>query len=460
MEVALQRNRRSQFHLLRALVEYVCQPIVVGALVSVSLVGIGTLLAYSVQIFISRTLGLQEYGTYAYVLAIINVLALVASLDLGSAALRFVGFYNSARQWHLFNGFVRTSRVLVLSLSTAAAATGALVAILIRGRLELELLAALLAGCVFLVPASLMLLQINLHQAMRRIYEVRIPNMFVRPIALVLVLYISTRFFGADSTASTAILANAAGMTIALVLSAYLWNRIQPAPAREASPVTRPREWLQFSGVMLGTNLLYMLLSDQLGVIIVGTLLGTTEAALLAVSSLIASLITFGVLTVNHFASAHISEYQDRRGDAGLRTLVRRLMLLNLALSMPLMGSLLLGGHLLLFTFGPEFVVAYPVLVVLSIGYSVNASWAALWGTLLTMTGFQKEAAVLVAIAAALNVTLTIVLVPRIGIIGAAAATTTALMVRGVLLAVVVHHRLGFWPWTVGCSRRDGSHRQ
>ena len=64
--------------------------------------------------------------------------------------------------------------------------------------------------------------------------------------------------------------------------------------------------------------------------------------------SLIASLITFGVLTVNHFASAHISEYQDRRGDAGRRTLVWRLMLLNLAISMPLMGSLFLGGHLLL----------------------------------------------------------------------------------------------------------------
>lgn len=437
---------------MRAVVEYFRVPMIRGALVSVLLMGMGTILTYAVQIYVSRSLGIQEYGTYAYVLAILNVAALVASFDLGSAALKFAGFYNANRHWHLLNGFVLTSRVLVLSVSTIAAVAGAVIVRLLRPQFDPSLYQALLAGCLLLIPLSLLLLEINLSQAMRRIYEVRIPHMFVRPFTFALVLFIATQMLDAPATAATAILANVSGSVVAVAVSIYLLSRVWPRASRQALPATRAREWLQFSAVMLGSNLLYILLSDQLGIIVVGTLLGPQEAGLLSASSQIATLITFGVLTVNHFASAMISEHQNRRGEAQLRTLVVRLMVLNLALSVPLLVMLLLFGDFILSAFGPEFVLAYPVLVVLAVGHSVNAGWGALWGTLLTMLGFQKESAIIVAIAAGLNVVLTIALVPQLGMIGAAVATAFAIFVRGVLVAVVVRRQLGFWPWTVGRS--------
>jgi O-antigen/teichoic acid export membrane protein len=62
------------------------------------------------------------------------------------------------------------------------------------------------------------------------------------------------------------------------------------------------------------------------------------------------------------------------------------------------------------------------------------------------MMGYQKESFIVVTIVASLNVALTIVLTPRFGIIGAAAATCTAVVVRGAIVAWIVHRRLGFWP--------------
>lgn len=430
----------------RSLLERIRGPVARGALVSVFLTGVGTALAYPVQIFVSRTLGVHEYGVYSYVLAILNVAALVASLDLGGAALRFAGFYNASSSWSLLRGFLRTSRAITLALSALVAVGGALALYLMRERLEPSLVRALLAACILLVPACLLQLDLNLLQGLRRVYEVRVPNLFLRPLGLMAALWLGTRFFGATRSASSAVLANAVGTVLALAVSVYYLHRAWPAPARHVASERRTGEWLRFSGTSLASSLLYMVLSQQSDVVVVGSVIGTTDAGLYSAAGQIASLVLFGVTTVNHFASPMMAEYQLRPRDPGLRALVRRLTLINLAVSLPLVVVLFLGGHLLLRTFGREFGAAYPVLAVLLLAQTVNALWGALWGTLLTMTGFQKEAAAIVVVVAGLNLALTVYLTPRYGIVGAASATCAAVVVRGVLIAWIARSRLGFWP--------------
>src|SRR5215213_4577001 len=89
---------------VRAALGRIGGPVARGAIVSIILTAVGTALSYGVQIFISRTLGVREYGKYAYVLGIMNVAALIAALDLGGAALRYVGFYSASGQWSLLRG--------------------------------------------------------------------------------------------------------------------------------------------------------------------------------------------------------------------------------------------------------------------------------------------------------------------------------------------------------------------
>ena len=439
---------------IRNLLLYSHKSLAHGALVSTLLVAVGTVLSYPVQIFVARTLGVQEYGTYSYVLASLYVLSLIVSLDLGSTALRFVGIYNSAGKWPLLRGFVRTSRGLVLALSAAAAVGGAIIVIALQARLEPGFAAALLAACVLLVPMSLLSLEFHLLLALGRVYEVRIPSMFVRPLVFAAILFLATHTLGAEPSAATAILANAAGSATALALSLYLWIRIYPSPAREVRSATRPSEWLRFSGVSLGSNVMSTLLSQHAAVIIVGTAVSTNDAGLYSAASQILSIVVFGVITVSHFASPRMAEY---RLDGRLRVLVRGVMILSLVLSLPAIAALLLVGDVVLRTFGPEFVAAYPVIVVLSIGYAVNAVWGQLWGDLLTMTGFHRKGAALVVSMAALNIALMILLTPRFGIIGAAAAASLTLLMRGIIAAIIVHQCLGFWPWTVFRREADSA---
>jgi O-antigen/teichoic acid export membrane protein len=409
----------------------------------------GTVFGYLVQIFISRTLGTQEFGTYSYALGILNVVKITAILAFDVASLRYVGVYRTLEHWQALRGFLVFSRWITLFLSLAGGLSGVFFVLLFKSQLSSGVADALLAACFLLIPAAMLTLNSSILQALRRIYEVRVPNMFVRPLVLSVILFTIAHGLGTQPTAAIALLGNAAGSTVAVLLSNWSLRRLLPDLQRHGPAEIRTVEWLKFCAANVGQSLIYLFLSHQGDVVIVGTLLNTTQAGLYSAASQIATFVLLGVATVNQFASPLIAEYHNRRTESGLRILLGRIMMLNIVLLIPPIAVVLVWGKSLLGTFGPDFVAAYPVILVLSIGCIVDAIWGGLWGDLLTMTGFQNESAILVVSVAFLNLLLTMFLTPRFGILGAACATTAAAVVRGFLLAAVIHYRLRFWPWSV-----------
>lgn len=69
------------------------------------------------------------------------------------------------------------------------------------------------------------------------------------------------------------------------------------------------------------------------------------------------------------------------------------------------------------------------------------------------MLGERKQCAAVYATAFAVNLVLCILLIPHIGIEGAAVATATALVVESMLLYRLASRRLGFHVFILGGSR-------
>ena len=74
---------------------------------------------------------------------------------------------------------------------------------------------------------------------------------------------------------------------------------------------------------------------------------------------------------------------------------------------------------------------------------------------LLNMLGERKQCAAIYALAFAVNLALCFVLIPRIGIEGAAAATSTALIVESICLYCVAKRRLGFHVFLLGNKQKN-----
>jgi O-antigen/teichoic acid export membrane protein len=109
------------------------------------------------------------------------------------------------------------------------------------------------------------------------------------------------------------------------------------------------------------------------------------------------------------------------------------------------------GGPILAAVFGPGFERGAPALAILAFGQWVGVG-AGSGGLLLNMCGRERDTARGLGIAAAANVALNAVLVPRLGLVGAAIATATTLVGWRALLWRQARRRLGVDPSILGAA--------
>ena len=117
---------------------------------------------------------------------------------------------------------------------------------------------------------------------------------------------------------------------------------------------------------------------------------------------------------------------------------------------------LIAGGPLLLPLFGEGFEAGWPVLILLAIAHltlSINGPA----GLLLTMTGHQDTAAKVFAVAAVANVILNALLIPWLGLIGAAVATLITTSAMSTYLALIARRTVSVHTgiWSLRPRSRD-----
>lgn len=119
-----------------------------------------------------------------------------------------------------------------------------------------------------------------------------------------------------------------------------------------------------------------------------------------------------------------------------------------------LMGSLAIFVPTVLFArdvltlFGPEFISAWPVVVVIAAGY-LFASSVGLSGRMLAMTGNERVVMWCRAIGTVAALFCGILLVPIAGMIGAAIAAASGVVLLHLLMLYCVKRRLECWPYSV-----------
>src|SRR5207248_1203866 len=141
------------------------------------------------------------------------------------------------------------------------------------------------------------------------------------------------------------------------------------------------------------------------------------------------------------------------KGDYGLlgrmhQTLTKWIV----GLSIPLATVMILFAPTLMGIFGKEFQAGWPILVIGTIGQLVNCATGSV-GYLLLMSGNQKRLITIQAFTAVMLLSLTVVLVPRFGIMGAAVASASAVLLSNLLCAGSVRTRLGLLAYNRGYLR-------
>lgn len=386
-----------------------------------------------------------------YALSWVQVLALVATLGLDTASLRFLAGYRTERRWAQLRGFLRRSLMLVAGTSFMIAAFLAMSVWLAASLLRSGLVNTFLVAAVLLPGHALLLLAASQLRGLKRIVRSMLPASVLRPVVLAAVaglLYL----VAPGHVHAPVVMALEAATTAALLVVSLVWlRRARPAASRQVPPRYLTRSWLAVSLPLLAvTGVRFSM--NRTDILLVGVYLGTEPAGVYTAASQLATLIGFGLLAVNMIAAPLFAELWARGDRRELQRIVRWSARGIFVFSLGAGIFLLLLGKPLLGVFGPRFVSGYGALTILVCSQIVS-SLAGSVGFLLSMTGEERVAARVTVATGVINVALNAGLIPLFGLLGAAAATATANVLWNLSLVLVVKRRLGLSSLAFGGLR-------
>ena len=399
------------------------------------------------QIFFARWMGSFEFGIYVYVWTWVLLIGDLADLGLASSAQRFIPEYTNRKAFDLLRGFLARSRWLAVGGGAAIALVGALTIKLLEPWLSSYVVVPLMIACVTLPFYSLMQVQDGIARSYNWIHLALLPPYIVRH--LIMLVLVSAAFaFDFPTTAETAVTAVAVSFALTVIGQTIALNRklksaVEPGPkAREI------RTWYAISLPIVMVEAFYLFLSNT-DILVLQQFRAPDDVAIYYAAAKTLTLIAFVHFAISAAVAHRFSEYHVANDRARLKAIFADSIRWTFWASLAAMVVILAMGKLLLWLFGPRYVDGYHLMFILAAGLMARAAVGPV-ERLLNMLGEQRACALVYATAFILNLVLCIVLIPRIGVDGAAISTATAIVVESILLFFVTKRRLGFHAFIWG----------
>ena len=409
-----------------------------------------TLLSFLPSIALARLLGAEQYGIYAYIMALIALLSIPSQLGLPQLCLRQVAAYQVRSSWSKLRGILSWANKLVAYLSCFLIAVSGMAAWTLANRYDTGTLITFGLGLMLIPLRALSALRSATLRGLGYVIVGQFPEALLRPAVFLLLLLV---FFAVLEnqlhTSSLAMGLHLAATALSFAVGGWLlWKRL-PEAVMQHAPEYESGTWLR-SGTTFFFAAGLRSVSDQVPILLLGPLVGVDAVAIFLVATRGANLVSLILTVVNMVVGPTFAKLYAAGNLRKLQHVVTLSARLILGLSAPLALILIVFNRPILeLLFGPEFVAGASALSILCVGELVNAATGSV-GLLLNMTGHEKDSLRANAIAAVVNIVLCLSLIPQWGIEGAAVAFASSRVTANLLLSVWAFSRLQIHATALG----------
>ena len=403
---------------------------------------IGNVLGILNQIILGRLMGPEIYGIYNLALSVVTIASTLAVFGFFGSLARFIPFHLEKGEGDKVRSTIDFSSIFVLSTGIIFAVSIQFLAerIAVGVFKEHELVTPLRIFAAGIPVLGLQTVMRGITRGFKAVrYNVIIFNIGDRVIKIVLFLMSLTfvsRLYGAI----------AAHITVAVItIIATMWlirHRIFP-DYRKLSRTPVAKEMLSFSWPLALTGFTFLFVSKT-DKVLLGYFLDSKDVGIYSPALVIAGLLIFVATAFKFMFLPTVSEYFARKDTSGLEMLFKSTSKWIFLIVLPLFLLILLfPREVIRFLYGVKYTEGYLALIILSMGIALN-DFAGTAGNILVGGGHTKLNLVCEVIAAVTNIILNIILIPRFGIVGAAAATGISYTTRNIssLSFVYATHRM------------------
>lgn len=415
-----------------------------GSVIGGAIYVAAALLNIALQFVLTRQLGQSGYGVFTFAYSLILLIAVPATLGAQMALLRFVPAYIAKREWSPLRGVIRLGLASTFAAGVIIAILGVVMIAFVYRDSDPALRGTLYAGLALLPLLALVRSGVSVVRGFDRLVPALLANMVIVDLTIICgVVALAILFSGPLSPATSMVFA-AVGAGLALILLLAVGRQSYPQNARAAPPVYLRRLWWSTAWPLLIVAVARTSF-DRMGILMVGGWVDTDAAGIYALSARLADIVVFPLVALNAYFATRIAELYAQEETARLQDEVRLAGLWTFMASSCVALPLALFPAWFLSFFGQGFAEGALVLRLLAIGQWLIVAAGSV-GFLLSMTLYERLAAVTVVTAAILHVLLGWLLIPRFGAVGGAIGFTVAASGMSLFMAVAVYRKLGIVP--------------
>jgi O-antigen/teichoic acid export membrane protein len=400
------------------------------------------------KVYLARRLGAEALGLYALGMSIVAFLGLFNAFGLPAAAARFVAEYSARREFGRLGGFLRGGLILLamsnILLGAALLVTGRWVAVHLYHAPALR--SYLWAFALIMVFSVLSTFLGQVMAGYRDVARRTVITHFIgTPATMVFAVVLISLGFGLGGymTAQVASALLVLGLMVALV-----W-RMTPVEARWAGKFAQvERRVATFSAAAFGLAAMDFVLA-QTDKIVLGYYLVPKQVGIYAVAMALVAFVPIALQSVNQIFSPMIAELHAVESQVLLQRLYATLTKWIVILTIPLALTIVVFARPLMGIFGPAFESGARVLAIGTAGQLINCAVGSV-GFLLLMSGQQLQMIKIQAVNSALMIGMSLFLVPRWGMTGAALASTITVATTNLWSLEAVRRSLKLFPYHAG----------
>jgi O-antigen/teichoic acid export membrane protein len=410
----------------------------------------------AVQLMIVRYLSKTGYGEFAYALAIVTLCETVSLFGLDRAIGRLIPISLERREYEAAFG------VFVLAVGVVVTIGAGLIVLIVLTQGSLGHLLVSDPRAVTLLVLMIALAPIQaLEDLLRGLFSVlaRPRTIFFRAYVLEPALRMAVALFliashsGIYVLALGYVLAGAIGLAISASLLVAILRADGLLPRFRFRTMQIPfRGTFAFTLPLLSTDLVNVLLFSS-DAVLLGHFAGPPEVASFRVIFPLASLnmVVFSVFVVLFVPLA--SRLFARGDGAGIDELYRKTTVWIAVLTFPIFAfAFLAAAPLTSLLYGPRYASSALFLSILAVGYYTRAALG-FNGMTLMVCGRVRDLTLLNVFAMVFNVGVNLVLIPRYGALGAAAGTTSTLVLHNVMMQLALRSATGIRLFGSGSTR-------
>lgn len=405
----------------------------------------GYLLGFISQAMFARLLGADEFGLYSLGLTIANVGVLFAVFGLNSGMTRFLGEYLGKKDFAkakgtIIEGFKIT---FLLSILFAVIITSFRKWIAVDVLNEPRLIPIIPWFSIVLVLLAISRLMSGVFQGLKKpsVYFAfkEVFERLLRVGIFVLLYLLGIRLFGV-------VLATVVSLSLVFPFLVFYLYRYNHFVFDKSIPIEKDsKKLIRYSSNMLFVSFTYFLMG-QVNRLILGAFLDSTSVGLYTIAGTVAGLSAFFLTSFNSIFASMIAELYHSDDLDTLNKMYSNLTRWIVTLTIPVTLWLIIFSEDILSVFGKDYLAAKYALILLAAGQFVNAAVGSC-GLMLSMTKFQRYEMINGVIVAGLNLSLNILLIPKLGIIGSAIGGMIAISAVNILKSIEVFIVLKMQPY-------------